>query len=266
MPTFTYRGHNMIWDSYGEGGNTMLFVHGLGSHGKQWMYQINHFKKFNRVITVDLFGHGQSAKDVDPIFAPRIDAEAIMALISQEIGEAVWVIGHSFASAILPEMIKLDRTLLKGVVFVDCTYQGFDHVILTRENFARHMLEYDDQMLAIRTDKWFDDLIGPTDKSTVNFIKSPIKFCDIRWLFESSAGCRRYNLLHPPDKTPIYPDLPILVIESDHGVGNDIHKSWVNHFRQSQYYLFEDSWHFFFVTKHNQFNKLIENFMIVNSE
>ncbi len=262
MPIFDYRGHSLAWESYGAGQNTVLFIHGLGGHGKSWMYQINHFKKNNRVITIDLFGHGQSAKDIDPVFVPRLDAEAIMALVESEIKEPIWAVGHSFASVILPEMIKLDRPLLKGIAFVDCTYQGFKHIIDARMNFARLMLGYDDATLAPKADKWYDDLIGPgVDQSMVSFIKSSLKYCNLRWLFESVAGCREYNQKHPPQQTPVYPDLPIFVIEADHGIGDNFAKSWVNHFKQARYYLLENAWHFFFVTHHEIFNRLIEEFM-----
>lgn len=265
MPIFDYQDHGLNWESYGQGQVTLLFIHGLGGHGKSWMYQINHFKNNNRVITVDLFGHGHSAKDIDPVFAPRLDAEAIMAFIRHEIKEPVWAVGHSFASAILPEMIKLDHSLLKGVAFVDCTYQGHKNIIDARMNFAELMLGYDEATLAAKADKWYDELIGPNaDQSMAAFIKSSLKYCNLRWLYESVAGCRQYNQAYPPQETPIYPDLPIYIIEADHGIGDNFSKSWVNHFKQADYFLFDNAWHFFFVTHHGKFNGLIENFMFSN--
>lgn len=267
MPIFNYRGNNLAWDSFGGGLDTLLFIHGLGGQSKSWMYQINHFKGNFRVIVVDLFGHGQSGKDIDPVFVSRFDAEAIMALVEQEIKLPVWAIGHSFASGILPEMIKINRSHLKGVVFVDCTFQGFKHIIDARANFAEIMLQYDDTALAAKTDAWYESLIGPdADKSTVAFIKSSLKFCRPRWLFESVAGCRRYNKIYPPEQTPIYTDLPIFVIEADQGIGENFDKSWINHFKQARYFLFENAWHFFFITHHEKFNKLIEDFIFSNTE
>ncbi len=39
----------------------LVFLHGLGSNGRDWKYQIEHFSKVVPLVTIDLRGHGNSA-------------------------------------------------------------------------------------------------------------------------------------------------------------------------------------------------------------
>jgi len=52
-----------------------------------------------------------------------------------------------------------------------------------------------------------------------------------------------------------------LIMEAENAVGKDFQKSWVNHFKNAQYYLLEKSDHFFFVINQNQFNERLNQFL-----
>ena len=80
----------------------------------------------------------------------------------------------------------------------------------------------------------------------------------IFWVKCGSMSCNRTVRT---DKTPIREDLPILIMEGGHGVGADFRKSWVNHFKGARYYLFEKAHHFFYITEHERFNKILEEFI-----
>ncbi len=41
---------------------TIVLIHGYGGHAKQWEYQLAEFSASNRVIALDLRGHGCSDK------------------------------------------------------------------------------------------------------------------------------------------------------------------------------------------------------------
>jgi pimeloyl-ACP methyl ester carboxylesterase len=43
---------------------TLVFVHGFAGEAMQWRYQLGHFAIANRVIAVDLRGHGRSQTSV----------------------------------------------------------------------------------------------------------------------------------------------------------------------------------------------------------
>lgn len=266
MPIFEFKNLKLNYRIYGEGKIAILFIHGLGGNGGSWKYQVDYFQKEYQIIAVDLFGHGLSSKDVDPIEASRLDAEVCVDLMQKKIGKPYFVIGHSFATNINPEIIKIADPLLKGVVFVDCIYQGFPEIIDMRIKFAEKMLAISGDTLAREADLWYNELIGPVvTPDDRELIHSSLKHCSIRWLFEAVAGCRDYCAKYPPDKTPTENDLPVLIMEADNGVGDDIHKSWVNHFKNARYYLFENAGHFFFITERDRFNRLLKEFIEANS-
>jgi pimeloyl-ACP methyl ester carboxylesterase len=265
MPIHIYNELSLDYRIDGEGDKALLFIHGLGGDKGAWKYQGEHFRGRYRIVTLDLYGHGQSSKEVDPVFAPRQDAEAADSLMREIVKCPYVAIGHSFASNILPEIMKLGDPQLKGVVFVDCTYQGFEEIVAGRMAFAGGMLALDDRQLKAESVKYFNDLLGencrPEDREMV---LSSLQYCSHRWLFQSVAGCREYNRKHPPREAPIRDDLPVFIMESEFGVGVNINKSWVNHFKQASYYLFENADHFFFITEKDKFNRLLGEFVEEN--
>ena len=265
MPIHAYKNLELFFQQYGSGEPVLLFIHGLGGSSEAWKYQVAYFEKKHEIIAIDLFGHGRSSKEVDSVFAPRLGAEAIDSLMRTEIGKPYLVIGHSFASNIIPELIKLGDPNLKGAIFVDCTYQGFDEIINARINFAESMLALSDEALNDEVKKWYTGMIAahPTNEE-IDFICASLKHCDYRWLFESVVGCREYCRKHPPDETPIRDDFPVFVTEAEFGVGANLRASWVNHFKNAEYYFFDKAYHFFFITEHAKFNGLLERFIKEN--
>ncbi|MBN2225869.1 MAG: alpha/beta hydrolase [candidate division Zixibacteria bacterium] len=261
MSVFLFHDLELHYERSGEGDFALVFIHGLGGNSESWKYQREFFRQNYDIITVDRFGHGRSSSDIDPVFAARTDAEAIDALMRSVIQKPFFAVGHSFASAILPEMIKLENPLLKGVVFVDCVYQGCDDIIDTRVTFGSTMLEYDDERLKIKADAWYSELIGPAEPEQTDLILSSFQRTDYRWMFHAVAGCREYNEKYPAAITPIIESLPILVCEAEHGTGDSFRKSWINHFKDAHYYLFDNAHHFFFITESEKFNRILEDFI-----
>jgi len=261
MPVFDYNGANLKYETYGSGDTALLFIHGLFGDHNSWKYQVEYFSDRYFLVSVDLFGHGYSAKDIDPIEAPRLDAEASVNLM-RKFDKPYFAIGHSFASAILPEIIKLDSGLLKGAVFVDCTYQGDTEIIEMREKFARNMLALDDSALAKDAEYWYNSLIGEkASAEEIELIFSSFRRSNCRWMFESVADAGEYNRKYPPNKTPIRDNQKIFIMEAGTGIGLDFRKSWVNHFKDAEYYLFEGAGHFFFITEHERFNIVLDSFL-----
>jgi pimeloyl-ACP methyl ester carboxylesterase len=81
MPELTYQGHRIGFDEYGEGERPIVLVHGLLMNGR--MYERLGpalAERGNRVICVDLLGHGRSEQPEDlrlysmPLFAAQVVA------------------------------------------------------------------------------------------------------------------------------------------------------------------------------------------------
>jgi len=262
MPFYDFEGQNLFYQRCGTGEPVLLFLHGLFGNSGNWKYQVEFFEKKYEVITVDLFGHGQSSGDIDPVMAPRRSAEAIDSLMRNRIGRPYLAIGHSYAGFVLPEMIKLGDPHLEGAVFVDCTYPGNEYTIEAREKFGAHMLSLADDILTNESLYWYDTLIGPTiEPEAKRLILESFRSSDARWMFQSSGGCRKFVENCPPDKTPTPDTLPVFIMEAGHGIGENFARSWINHFRMARYYLFEKAYHFFYIAEHEKFNVLLNDFI-----
>ncbi len=81
MSEFTYEGHRISYDSYGEGERVLVLVHGLLMNRRMFEPLAGALaRRGNRVICVDLLGHGRSDRPEDlrlysmPLFARQVDA------------------------------------------------------------------------------------------------------------------------------------------------------------------------------------------------
>jgi pimeloyl-ACP methyl ester carboxylesterase len=127
--SFRHAGHRIAYDVYGEGENVIVLVHGLLMNRR--MYERlgpELAARGNRVIAVDLLGHGRSDRPVDPrLYNMTAFAEQVLALIDHlELGSPVVGgtslganVGLEFASrypdrarGLFIEMPVLDNALL----------------------------------------------------------------------------------------------------------------------------------------------------------
>src|SRR5215216_7535 len=82
---------------------TLVFIHGFGGQAEQWHYQLQAFSLENRVIALDLRGHGLSDKPSSGYDMPQLvnDLETAVTLLKVK-GKFV-LLGHSFGGAIATE-------------------------------------------------------------------------------------------------------------------------------------------------------------------
>jgi pimeloyl-ACP methyl ester carboxylesterase len=81
MSEFEYEGHRISYDSYGEGERVLVLVHGLLMNRRMFEPLAAALaRRGNRVICVDLLGHGRSDRPEDlrlysmPLFARQVEA------------------------------------------------------------------------------------------------------------------------------------------------------------------------------------------------
>lgn len=82
---------------------TILFLHGYGGEAQQWQYQLRQFSFENRVIALDLRGHGNSDTPEKGYSMAQIQTDLENALDELDaLGEIV-LVGHSFGGALAAE-------------------------------------------------------------------------------------------------------------------------------------------------------------------
>src|SRR3954454_25202439 len=81
MGDFLYDGHRITWEEYGEGDRPVVLIHGLLMNRRMFdRLGPELAERGNRVICVDLLGHGRSDRPADlrlysmPLFSRQVAA------------------------------------------------------------------------------------------------------------------------------------------------------------------------------------------------
>lgn len=82
---------------------TFVFIHGFGGQAEQWQYQMQMFAVENRVIALDLRGHGLSDKPGTGYDMPQLLEDLETALTLLKVKGKFVLVGHSFGGAIVTE-------------------------------------------------------------------------------------------------------------------------------------------------------------------
>ena len=82
---------------------TIVFIHGFGGQAEQWQYQLQKFSLENRVIALDLRGHGLSDKPSRGYDMPQLVNDLETALTLLKVKGKFVLVGHSYGGAIATE-------------------------------------------------------------------------------------------------------------------------------------------------------------------
>ena len=82
---------------------TFVFIHGFGGQAEQWAYQLQKFSLENRVIALDLRGHGLSDKPNRGYDMPQLVNDLETALTLLKVKGKFVLVGHSYGGAIVTE-------------------------------------------------------------------------------------------------------------------------------------------------------------------
>ncbi len=117
MATIQVNGIELYYEVSGDG-EPLLLLHGLGSSTRDWELQTPVFAEHFQAITVDMRGHGRSAKPPGPYSVPLFAQDTAMVL--QELGvTAVRVVGISMGGMIAFQLALDFPQLIKKMVIVN---------------------------------------------------------------------------------------------------------------------------------------------------
>lgn len=97
---------------------TIVFIHGYGGDVTQWQYQLNTFSLDNRVIALDLRGHGRSDKPSGDYSMPQILADLENALDVLGVTDKMVLVGHSFGGAVVTEFAAAHPNRIERLVLI----------------------------------------------------------------------------------------------------------------------------------------------------
>ncbi|MGH8244945.1 MAG: alpha/beta fold hydrolase, partial [Gammaproteobacteria bacterium] len=134
---------------------TLVFLHGFGGQALQWRYQLQKFSQENRVIAIDLRGHGLSDRPSSGYDMQRIQADLETALEVLKVKGKFVLIGHSFGGALATEYALKHPERVERLI-----------LMATAGEFKLNAL----YRLALRLPAWVLRLVGP---STRGWLSAP---------------------------------------------------------------------------------------------
>lgn len=130
-------GIKLAYVDEGQGSETIMMIHGLGSYLPAWKKNISDLSKNYRVITVDLPGYGKSSKDPHSglmSFYAGVIAELIQKL---QLGP-VNLAGHSMGGQISMVLALEKPELVKRLILVDPA--GFEAFHAGQKNWFKDVM------------------------------------------------------------------------------------------------------------------------------
>ncbi|MGI9069640.1 MAG: alpha/beta fold hydrolase [Pyrinomonadaceae bacterium] len=118
-------GARIHYQSHGKGREALVLIHGWTCNLDYWRDQVPDFAKRNRVVAIDLPGHGQSDK---PQLAYSMDlfARAVDAVMRDAHVERAVLMGHSMGTPVARQFYRKYPQKTLGIVIVDGALRTFD--------------------------------------------------------------------------------------------------------------------------------------------
>lgn len=117
MPYVSVDGTRLYYDERGEG-IPLLFIHGLGSSGRDWAEQARRFAESYRVLRLDLRGHGRSQRPAGPYHISQFARDVAVFLRKREAAPA-HIVGLSMGGMIALELGASAPDLVRSLVVVN---------------------------------------------------------------------------------------------------------------------------------------------------
>jgi pimeloyl-ACP methyl ester carboxylesterase len=120
----TLDGAKIHYVNYGKGSDALIFIHGWTCSIDHWRYQLPEFAKRNRVIAIDLPGHGESDKP-QVTYSMDLFARAVEAVMRDAKAKRAVLVGHSMGTPVARQFYRKypDKTL--AIVIVDGPLRPF---------------------------------------------------------------------------------------------------------------------------------------------
>lgn len=118
MPTFTHEGHRLAYTEYGEGQRTVVLIHGLLlSQRMQVPLAKALAERGNRVITLDVLGHGKSDRPRDMWrYSMTFFGEQVVGLLDHLGVDQAVVAGTSLGANVALEVCAVAPDRVRGMV------------------------------------------------------------------------------------------------------------------------------------------------------
>jgi pimeloyl-ACP methyl ester carboxylesterase len=122
--TATLDGAKIHYVSYGKGSEAVVLIHGWTCNLDNWRDQIPEFAKRNRVIAIDLPGHGQSDKP-QVTYSMDYFARAVESVLQDAKVKRAVLVGHSMGTPVARQFYRKYPEQTIAIVIVDGALKPF---------------------------------------------------------------------------------------------------------------------------------------------
>src|SRR5215218_1122550 len=245
-------GARIHYKSYGKGKDALVLVHGWTCNLDNWREQIPDFAKRNRVIALDLPGHGQSDK---PEIAYTMDlfANAIDAVMRDAKVERAVVVGHSMGTPVARQFYRKYPQKTLAIVIVDGGLRPFG----TKEIRDNYISMFRSPAYKQAGEQMFAQMMGSLPAAEQARVKTSFANTP-QYVLVSAMESMNKDELYGPDKinVPVFavlaksPFWPPDTEQFLRGLAPDLELQW-----------FEGVGHFLMMEKPKQFNDAVIAFL-----
>ncbi|HEY6230316.1 MAG TPA: alpha/beta hydrolase [Pyrinomonadaceae bacterium] len=152
----TLDGARIHYVNYGKGSEALVLIHGWTMNVDNWRDQIPDFAKRNRVIAIDLPGHGLSDKP-QVTYSMDLFARAVDAVMRDAKVKRAVLVGHSMGTPVARQFYRKYPEKTLAIVIADGSLRPFgDKAMLDRLIAAFRGPKYMDMV-----GQMFSSMIGP---------------------------------------------------------------------------------------------------------
>src|SRR3989344_4311202 len=111
---------------------TLVFIHGLTGSSSAWIPYEKKFEKYYNLLSVDLRGHGKSAKSPNSkdYYIPEM-ARDVFKVVHHERIPRFTLVSHSFGNFVAYEFLKHHSSKTNSAIFVSPVYKPSERAIST---------------------------------------------------------------------------------------------------------------------------------------
>lgn len=253
----TLDGTRIHYQSHGKGNEALVLIHGWTCNLDNWRDQVPDLSKSNRVIALDLPGHGQSDKPQIPytmdLFAKAIDAVMRDAKVDRAV-----LVGHSMGTPVARQFYRKYPQKTLAIVIVDGGLRPFGNKQM-RENFLAMFRAPDYKESSV---KMFAAMAGPQipaatlERIRTSFLNTP------QYVLVSAMEGMNDESLYETDKI----NVPVLAILAKSPFWPPDTEQFLRSLAPKlEFQMWEGVGHFLMMEKPKQFNDAVISFLNQNS-
>jgi len=250
---FARLGTNRIhYLTYGQGINTIVFIHGWACNAGFWREQVPVFQEKAKLVLIDLPGHGESDKP-ETDYTMDSFADAVIAVMRDAKVEKATLVGHSMGAPVICKVYAKAPERIAGLVAVD----GFMRRPKVNAEQAENMAapyrkpEYREQvkqMVAYMFPNAGTEALR--DRVSEEMLKTP------QHVMASAMG-EMFNLKQAAwDLAKV--DVPVMSINAKSPMWTESYEKYVRSlWPNTEYRLLEGTGHFVMLEKPSEFNSTL---------